>query len=43
MEASSILNMVEDAFYNHLFIIYVIVINDDITMKDLLKHPYKGV
>ena len=42
MEASTILNMVEDAFYNRFFIIDVIVSNDDSTMRAVLKHPYKG-
>ena len=32
MEASAILNMVEDSFYNCFFIIYVIVSDDDSTM-----------
>ena len=39
MEASAIFNMVEDAFYNHFFIIDVIVSNNDRTMQALLKHP----
>ena len=34
--------MVEDAIYNHFFIIDAIVINDDITMKAVLDHPSKG-
>ena len=42
MEASVILNMVEDAFYNCFFIIDVIVSDDDSTMRALLKHPSKG-
>ena len=42
MEASAILKMVEDAFYNCFFIIDVIVRNDDRTMQDVLKHPSKG-
>ena len=42
MEASAILKMVEDAFYNRVFIIDVIVSNDDSTMRAVLKHPYKG-
>ena len=42
MEASTILNMVEDAFYNRFFIIDVIVSDDDSTMQDVLKHPSKG-
>ena len=32
MEASAILKMVEDAFYNNFFIIDIIVSNDDSTM-----------
>ena len=39
MEASDILKMVEDAFYNHFFIIDVIVSNDGSTMQAVLKHP----
>ena len=42
MEASAILNMVEDAFYNRFFIIDVIVSNYDSTMRAVLKHPSKG-
>ena len=42
MEASAILKMVEDAFYNHFFIIYIIVSNDDSTMQAVLKHSSKG-
>ena len=42
MEASAILKMVEDAFYNCFFIIDVIVSDDDSTMRAVLKHPYKG-
>ena len=41
MEASAILKMVEDAFYNRLFIIDVIVRDDDSTMRAVLKHPYE--
>ena len=41
MEASTILKMVEDAFYNCLFILDVIVSNDDSTMRAVLKHPSK--
>ena len=43
MEASAILKMLEDAFYNHFFIIDDIVSDDDRTMQYLLKHPFKGV
>ena len=42
MEASGILNMVEDAFYNCFFSIYVIVSNDDSTMRAVLKHTSIG-
>ena len=42
MEASTILNMVEDAFYNRFFIIDVIVSDDDSTIRAVLKHPSKG-
>ena len=42
MEASAILKMVEDAFYNRLFIIDVIVSDDDSTIGAVLKHPTKG-
>ena len=43
MEASAILKMVEDALYNSLFIIDVIVSDDDSTMQAVLKHPSTGV
>ena len=43
MEASAILKMVEDAYYNHFFIIDVIVSNDDSTMRAVLKNPIIGV
>ena len=43
MEASDILKMVEDAVYNQLFIIDVIVNDDDSTMQAVLKYPYIGV
>ena len=42
MEASAILKMVEDAFYNIFFIMDVIVSDDDSTIRDVLKHPSKG-
>ena len=42
MEASEILKMVEDEFYNRLFILDVIVINDDSTIRAVLKHPSIG-
>ena len=42
MEASSIMKMAEDAFYNRLFIIDVIIRYDDSTMRAVLKHPSKG-
>ena len=41
MEASAILKMVEDAFYNCFFIIDVIVSDDDSKMQAVLKHPSK--
>ena len=43
MEASTILKMVEDAYYNRFFIIDVIVSNDYSTVQDVLKHPIIGV
>ena len=43
MEASAILNMVEDEFYNCFLTIGVIVSNDDSTIQDVFKHPYKGI
>ena len=43
MEASAILNMVEDAYYNRFFIIDVIVSDDDSMMRAVLKHPSIGV
>ena len=43
MEASAILKMVEDAYYNRFFIIDVIVSDDDSTMRAVLKHPIIGV
>ena len=42
MEASAILKIVEDAFYNHFFIIDVILGDDDSTMRAVLKHPSIG-
>ena len=43
MEASAILNMVEDAYYNCFFIIDVIVSDNDSTMRAVLKYPSIGV
>ena len=43
MEAGEILNMVEDAFRHHCFIIDLIVSGDDSTIRDFLKHPSIGV
>ena len=43
MEASAILKMVEDAYYNRFFIIDVIVSDGDSTMRAVLKHPSIGV
>ena len=42
MEASEIMKMVEDAFYNRFFIIDIIVRDYDSTMQAVLKHPSKG-
>ena len=42
MKASKIMKMVDYAFYNHSFIIDVIVRDDDSTMEAGLKHPSKG-
>ena len=41
MEASAIMKMVDDALYNRLFIIDVIVSDDDSTIRAVLNHPYK--
>ena len=43
MEASAILKMVEDAYYNRFFIIDLIVSDDDSTMRAVLKNPIIGV
>ena len=43
MEASAILKMVEDAYYNRFFIINVIFSDNDSTMRAVLKHPSIGV
>ena len=43
MEASDILKMVEDSFYNRFFIVGVIFINDDSKMRAVLKHTSIGV
>ena len=43
MEASTILKMADDAFYNRFFIIDLIVSDDDSTIRALIKHPPKGV
>ena len=43
MEASAILNMLEDAFYNSFFIIDDIVKNNDSTMRAVINHPSIGV
>ena len=42
MEASTILKMVEDTFYNCFYIIDVIVSNNNSTIQAVLKHPSKG-
>ena len=40
MEASAILKMVEDALYNHFFIIDVIFSDDDSTMQVVINNPF---
>ena len=42
MEASAIFKMVQDALYNHFFIIDVVVSDDVSTMLAVLKHPSIG-
>ena len=42
MEASAIMNMVEDAFYNCFFILDVTASDNDSTMRAVIKHPSKG-
>ena len=42
MEASAILKMLENAFYNRFFIIDVIVRDYESTIRAVLKHPSKG-
>ena len=42
MEASAILKMVEDPFYNNFFIIDVTVSDNDSTMRSVIEHPSKG-
>ena len=43
MEASAILKMVEDAFYNQFFVVDVIVSDNNGTMRAMLKNPLIGV
>ena len=43
MEASAILKMLDDAFYNHFFVIDFIVINNESTIQAVLKYPSIGV
>ena len=43
MEASTILKMVDDAFYNKIFIVDVIVNDDDSRMQAVLKYTSIGV
>ena len=43
MEASALLKMLDDAFYNYLFVIDCIVINDDSKIRAVLKNPSIGV
>ena len=42
MEADEIMKMVEDEFRHHYFTIDVIVIDDDNTMRAVIKHPSRG-
>ena len=42
MKAAETLNMVEYPFLNRCFIIVVILINDDSTMRAVLKHSSIG-
>ena len=43
MEASDILKMIEDTFYNQFFIVEFIVSDDNSTMQDVIKNPLIGV
>ena len=43
MEASAILKMLEDAFYNRFFTIDIIVRDDESTMRAVIKHPSIGI
>ena len=43
MEASDILMIVEDEFYNQFFIVDIIVSDDERTIQAVLKHPSIGV
>ena len=43
MEASDILKMVDDAYYNHFFVIGAIVSYNDSTVRDVIKHSSIGV
>ena len=43
MEAYAILKIVEDAFYNRFIMVDVIVSDEDIKMRAVLKHPSIGV
>ena len=42
IEASAILKMAEDAFYNQFFIVDIIVSDNDSKMQAVLKHPFIG-
>ena len=42
MDAGAILNVVEDAFCHHCFIVVVIVSDDDSTIQAVLKHQSIG-
>ena len=43
MEASATLKMVEDSFYNRLFIVDVIISKDDSTIRAFIEHTSIGV
>ena len=42
MEASAILKMVEDAFYDQFFVVDVIISYNDSTVQAVVKHPLIG-
>ena len=43
MEASAILKMVENTFYNYFFVVDIIVSDNDSTIRAVLKNPLIGV